>query len=64
MTRSLQTQGPLSITSRIKRRVGRTVIGGGLGVGVVLLVSIIPTSLLLVGSFVGGALLINRVWKK
>lgn len=64
MTRSLQTQGPLSIITRIKRRVGRTVFGGVLGVGAVLLVSVIPSSLLLVGGFLGGAWLINRAKKK
>lgn len=64
MTRSLQKQGPLSIASRKKSRLGRTAIGGGLGVGAVLLVSLVPSSLLLVGGFVCGAWFINRVGKK
>lgn len=64
MTRSMQTQGPLSLTGRIKRRLGRTAIGGVLGIGAVLLVSLVPSPLLLVGGFVGGAWLLNRKGKK
>ncbi len=64
MSQSLQTRGSVSLAGRFKRRLGRTAIGGGLGIGVGLLISLAPTSALLVVGFVVGAWLINKMGKK